>query len=306
MRPVVRAQRRNRERERDAANLPDRFDVEPRRQESFRIERHGDARRLEFAAGHHAEPRPHPVFQHVERLPADDDELHEVRRVGALVEIDQLVADRGAGAVREGLRGADQEPRERMTRIESLLPCGVPAHPVAAQPRDELRVHDLSLALDVLAVEAGGDEELGEAVERAFEVRGVDVEEVARVGERRRGVAGAAVLGEKAAVLPGVRILLGAEKQHVLHEVREPRPRVRIVAATHVDVERRRGLVRVGVGDDQGLEPVVEHDGVIVPGVGGAAFDPGAVRGHDARHKQDECRYAGTRRHDLHAEALVG
>ena len=188
-----------------------------------------------------------------------------------------------------------------MAGVEGLLPRGKAPEPIAAAPRDVLGVHDLALALDVLSVEPGGDEELGESVERAFQVRGVDVEEVARVGERGCGVAGAAVLGDKTVVLAGVRILLGAEKQHVLEKVREPRARIRIVGAPHVDVERCRGLVGAGVGDDERHEPVVEHDRAIVPGVGGAALDLGAVRRRGTGQQQDERRREGAASSDSHA-----
>ena len=183
VRPVVRAQRRDRERERDGADLANRFDVEPRGQKPLPVERRGDARWLEVAPRYRSEARPHPVFQHIERLAADDYELHQARRVAALVECDQLVPDIGAGPIRKRLRITDQEPRKGVTRVEGLPPGGKAAKPVAAPPRDVLRVHDLTLALDVFAVEPRGDEELGEAVERAFEVRGVDIEEIGGMGE---------------------------------------------------------------------------------------------------------------------------
>ena len=64
------------------------------------------------------------------------------------------------------------------------------------------------------------------------------------------------MLVEKAAVLTGVRIFSGAEKQHVLEEMREPRAPLRIAAAAHVDVERCRSLVGVRVGDDEGPSPL--------------------------------------------------
>ena len=166
-----------------------------------------------------SKPRPHPALQHVERFAADDDELHQVRRVVALVEVDQLVADVGAGAVGERRRcSRPGTPRGDDGGSSALPPRGEPAEPIVAAPRDVLRVHDLAFALDVLAVEPRGDEELGEAVERAFEVPGVDIEEVVRVGERGGGVARAAVLADEAAVLARVGILLGPEKQHVLEE----------------------------------------------------------------------------------------
>ena len=273
LRPVVRAQRRDREREQDRAALADRLDVESRRQGPFPVERHGDAPALDVAARHRREPHPRPVFQHVQRLAAEDRELHQVRGVVVLVEADQLVAEVGAGAVRERLRVPDGKARERVAGVEGLPPRGrVPAL-VAAAPGDVFRVHDLALALDVLAVEPGRYEEPGEAVERAVEMGGVDLEEIDGVVERGRGVAGAAVLVDEAMVLAGVRVLVGAEKQHVLKEVREARAIVRVAGAPHVDVERRRCLVGVRVGDEERFEPVVEGDRAVVAGVGGAAFD---------------------------------
>ena len=181
LRAIVRAQRRNRERDRDGAKLANGLDVELRRQSSFAVLRHGNAQALDVAALHRRESGTYQPFEHIERLATDDDELHEVGRIAAPVEIDQLVPDIGARTVRESRRGADMKSRERMSRGKSLLPCGETAAPVASAPRDVLGMHDLSLALDVFAVEPRGNEELGEPVERTFEVRGVDVEEVARV-----------------------------------------------------------------------------------------------------------------------------
>ena len=188
------------------------------------------------------------------------------------MEGDQRLADVVAGTVREGLGVPGREPRERVPGIEGLPPRGEAAEPVVAAARDEFGVYDLALALDVFAVEPRSDEELGEPVERTFEVRGVHVEEEARVGERGGGVAGSAVLAEEAVVLAGVRVLLRAEKQHVFEKVCEARALVRVVAAAHVDVERGGRLVRVRIGDHQRHQSVVEHECPVLAGVGGAAF----------------------------------
>ena len=284
LRPEVRAQRRDREREQDGAALADRLHVEPRRQGPFPVERHGDAPALDAAARHRREPRPHPGFQRVQGLAAEDRELHQVRGVAALVEADQLVADPGAGAVRERLRVPDRKARERVAGVEGLLPRGrVPAL-VAAAPGDVFGVHDPALALDVLGVEPGRYEEPGEAVERAVEMGGVDLEEIGGVVERGRGVAGAAVLVDEAVVSAGVRVLVGAQEQHVLEEVGEARAIGRIVGGSHVDVERRRGLVGVRIGDEERFEPVAEGDRPVVAGVGRAALDlPGVRRGGEQR-----------------------
>ena len=298
--PVVRPQRRDREREGDGPHLAHRLDVEPRGQAAVRVERNGDAWPLDVATRHLRKSLPHHAFEHCERLVADHHELHQVRRIVALVEGDQLVADVGTRAIREGLRIPHQEPREGMARVEGLPPGGEASKPIIAQPRHVLGVHDLAFALDVLPVEPRGDEELGEAVERAFEMGGVDVEEVARVGEGRSGVARAAVLGDETAVLARVRILPGTEKEHVLEKVRESRALVRIVGAAHVDVERGRRLVGVRIGHDQGFESVVEHERAVGPGIGGTALDldptgvgrcvavPGAVRRRGNCEQEDE------------------
>ena len=291
VRPVVRAQRRNRERERDGPHLAHRLDVEPRGQETFGVERGGDPRTHDVAARHGRKSLPHHAFEFVQRLAADHHELHQVRRVVALVEGDQLVSDVRVRSVRERLRIPHQEPRERVARVEGLPPRGEAAEPIRAAPRHVLRVHHLAFALDVLAVELRGDEELREAVKRAFEVVGVDVEEVVRAGEGRGGVAGAAVLGDESAVLAGVRVLLGTEKEHVLEKVREPRAFVRIVGAADVDAERCRRLVGVGIGDDQSLEPVGERERAVFPGVGGAALDLDVVRRRGTREEQNESRH---------------
>ena len=302
VRPVVRAHRGKRERERKSAEFPDRLDLEPRGQQIFRVERRVDPRRIVVAAGHRGEPRPDPALQHLERLAADHDELHQVRRVGARMKVDQIVADIGAGTVGQRLGVPRQEFRERMAGVERLTPRRETAEPVAAAARDVLRVHHLTLAPDVLGVEPGRDEELGEAVERTFEVLGVDVEEVAGVGERGGGVAGTAVLGEESTVLAGIRVLLRTEKQHVLQEVCEPRTVLRIAAAAHVDIQRGRPLVGIGVGDDERLEPVVEHECPVVPGIGGTALDLDAARGLDAARLDGGVRGTGAlrrrRRHE--------
>ena len=297
-RRVVRAERRDLEREPEGVDLAHRLDVEPCRQAPFRVERRGDAQALGVASRRRREPLPDPVLQRVERLAADDRELHQVGRVVALVEVDQLVPDVGAGTVREGRRVPAQEARERMAGIEGLLPCSQAPEPVVAPPRDVLGVHHMALAIDVLGIEPGRDEELGEPVERAFEMRGVDIEEIVRMGERGRGIGGAAVLGDETVVLAGVRILPGAEKQHVFEEVREARARFRIVGAPHVDVERRRGLVGVRIGDEERFESVVEQERTVVPGVGGAALDLGAVRRRGCGHGRRRGEQDGERRRE--------
>ena len=99
------------------------------------------------------------------------------------------------------------------------------------------------------------------------------------------------MLGDESAVLAGVRVLLGTEKEHVLEKVREPRAFVRIVGAADVDAERRRRLVGVGIGDDQSLEPVGERERAVFPGVGGAALDLDVVRRRGTREEQNESRH---------------
>ena len=287
LRPVVGPQRRDRERERDRAGFANRLDVEPRGQEAFAKERGGDAKALDGASFHRREAGPDEAFQHVERLAAEHHELHQVGGVGPLVERDQLVPDRDAVAIGEGRGRPHVEPREGMPRVERLFPRREAPHLVAPASRHVLGLNDAALARDVLAVESGADEELGEAVERALEVRRVHFEEVARVRERRARVAEAAVLGDEAVVLARVGILPGAEEQHVLEEVRHSGTPVRIVGASHVHVEGGRRLVGARVGDDEGLEPVLESDRAIAPRVGGAPLDLDAGAGAERGHRRE-------------------
>ena len=80
----------------------------------------------------------------------------------------------------------------------------------------------------------------------------------------------------------------------MLEEVRHAGAPLGIVGAPHVDVERGRRLVGVGVGDDQGLESVLEGEREVIPGVGGAPLDLGAgtVSGAGAGEQQQRERRA--------------
>ena len=294
LRPVVRPEGRDREREGEGADLPDRGDVEASRKEAFAKERGVDAKTLHRAALHRREPGPDEPLQVVEGLAAEDHQLHQVGGVGVLVEVDELGPELAAGALGEGRLVPGVEPGEGMVRIEGLLPRREASQVVAAAARHVLGVDDPPLAREVFAVEARVDEELGEPVERAFEMRRVDFEEVGRVREAGAGVAEPAVLGEEAVVLLRFGILLGSEKQQVLEEVRKPRARFRVVRAPHVHVERRRRPVGVRVGDDEGLESVAERDRAIAPRVGGASLDldpaPAPERRRGAGEEQREGR----------------
>ena len=290
--PVVRPEGRDGEGEGEGAGLPDRGDVEARRKEAFPKERGVDAKPLHRAALHRREPESDESLQLVEGLAAEDHELHQVGGVGVLVEVDELGPDVAAGPLGEGRLGTDVEAREGVPRVERLLPGREDPQVVAPAPGHVLGVDDPALAREVPGVEPRGDEELGEPVESAFEVRGVDFEEIARVRERGPRVAEAPVLGDEPVVLTGVRILPGAEEEHVFEEVRESRARFRVVRAPHVDVERGRRLVRPGVGDHEGLESVFEGERAIVPRVGGASLDrePAPERRRGAREEQPDRR----------------
>ena len=252
------------------------------------------AKTLHRAPRHRPEPGPDEAFELVERLAAENRELHQVRGIGALPEVDHLLPEFAPGPVRERLLGPDMEPREGMPRVEGLLPRREASQVVATAPRHVLRVDDPALAREVLAVEPGGNEELGEPVERAVEVRGVDLEEVRGVRERGARVAEAPVSGDEPVVLARVRVLSGAEEEQVLEEVRHSRAPLGVVGAPHVDVERGRRLVGARIGDDQGLESVLEGEYAVAPGVGGAALDldSAAERGRGAGEQQQRERRA--------------
>ena len=271
--PVVRPEGRDREREGESPGLADRDDVEPRRKEALPKERGVDVKTFHGPPLHRLEPGPDVALEIFERLAAEDHELHQVGGIGALVEVAHLVAEVDAGALGERLLGPDVESSEGMPWVEGLLPRREAPQVVAPAPRHELGVDDPALTREVPAVEPRGNEELGEAVERAFKVRGVDLEEVGRVRERGPRVAEASVFGDEPVVLARVRILPGAEEEHVLEEVRHAGALLGIVGAPHVDIERGRRLVGAGVGDQEGLESVSEGERAVVPGVGGASLD---------------------------------
>ena len=292
LRAEVRLEGRDRKREGESAGLPDRGDVEPCRKEALPKERGVDAKTLHRAPRHRPEPGPDEAFELVERLAAENRELHQVRGIGALPEVDHLLPDIAPGPVRERLLGPDMEPREGMPRVEGLLPRREASKVVATAPRHVLRVDDPALPREVLAVEPGGNEELGEPVERAVEVCGVDLEEVRGVCERGPRVAEAPAFGDEPVVLARVRILCGAEEEQVLEEVRHARAPLGIVGAPHVDVERGRLLVGTRIGDDDGLESVLEGERAVAPGVGGAALDleAAAERGRGSGEEQRDRR----------------
>ena len=89
-------------------------------------------------------------------------------------------------------------------------------------------VHCIQLAIGGALSEERRDEELREVVECAREMRGRHVE--VEVGEllRRVGVVRAAVFVDEPAVRVLLGVLVGAEEQHVLEEVRQTRQLVRI------------------------------------------------------------------------------
>lgn len=91
-----------------------------------------------------------------------------------------------------------------------------------------LAVYGVDLAFGGALGEHWRDEELREAVERRREVRRRDVE--VKVGElgRRERVGRAAVLVDELVVRVLLRVLLGAQEQHVLQEVRQTRKLARI------------------------------------------------------------------------------
>ena len=283
LRPVMRSDERDREREGEGAGLADRRDIEPCGKQPFPKERGGDSQARGRASLDRRKAGPDVSFQPIERFAPEDHQLHQVRRVAALVEIDELGPQVGAGAFRECRRGPDVESRERVSGVEGPFPRGEPAEPIAPASGDELRLDDRAFARDGLAVETGRDEELGEPVERAFEVPGVDLEEVGRMRERGAGVSEPAMLREEAVVLVRFGILFGPEKEYVFEKVRESRAGFRVVRAPDVDVEHRRRGVGARVRHDERLEPVGEHDRAVVPRVrGGCARSRRRMR---ARHR---------------------
>ena len=66
------------------------------------------------------------------------------------------------------------------------------------------------------------------------------------------------MLAEELAVVVLVRVLFRAHEEHVLAKVRQPGQLPGVGEVAHVDVQGRRGLVRLGVGNDEGTQAILQ------------------------------------------------
>ena len=101
---------------------------------------------------------------------------------------------------------------------------------------------------------------------------GVHIEKIIGVFKTGVGVAGAAVLGDVLLVLRRVGVFVGAQKQHVLQEVREAAAARGIITAAHADIQRRRRLDCFRVGDQQYLHLVGQRQQPVLVVIIGALY----------------------------------
>ena len=200
-------------------------------------QRRGDLLGLVIPVGNRAEQRHYQGLQLVQGLGAQHDQPHHVGGIIGLVEPDQFIAHRGVRPVGQGFQTADVELAVGVLRVHDLLDHVQAAAGVALQAHLVLGFHRVLFPVHVGGIEPGRDEELGETVQRFGQEGGVDVEEVVGIFKTGVGVAGTAVLGDIALVLGGIRVLVGAQEQHVLQEVRQPGATGRVVAAAHLHVQ---------------------------------------------------------------------
>ncbi len=286
---VVRLDRGHREGQGELPLLLEGNDVEPSGQAVGCEERLIGLQWTHVAVGNGGELRLHPALELGERLAPEDHQRHDVGRVMAVVETNELVADRAAVTVGKRLQAADHEARHGVLGVECLPACRPAAAPVVLDVDLVLGVHDLPLALDELRCEQRRGEELGEPVQRGLQVGRVHIEVVVGVVEGRVGVVAAAVRTDELLILARVRILLRAQEQHVLEKVREPLAALRVAAAAHVHVEGRGRLLSGGVRDEQHLHAVVQHQVLVGTRVVRARDDRRGERRRRRERQDNEC-----------------
>ena len=115
------------------------------------------------------------------------------------------------------------------------------------------------LPLDILLVEQGRREELGEAIQRLGKRRMGYLEKVIGVVVGRIGVAVSGVGRKVLLVLPGLGIFLGTQKQHVLQEMGHAGVFLRIFQGPGGYRHGRRRALRFRVGDQHHPQSVFQH-----------------------------------------------
>ena len=157
-----------------------------------------------------------------------------------------------------------------MRRVERPLVGGEGAPAVVLHLQLVFGMDGVFLPLHIVRVQSGRDEKLRKAVHGGLEMGRVDVEEVVGVVAGGVGVGAAAVGGYERLVAIDLRVFLGADEQHVLQEVRQPRPFGGFVERAAKDHQGGRRLVGVWIGSEQHPQAVVERQVPVRPVVIGA------------------------------------
>ena len=264
---------------------------------------HSNRRRAPPPVGNAFEQRRNPSLHVVEAFVAERHQGHLVCGVVRLEECLECIQ----GAIAQRIQAADVESGEGMVRVQRHLAGGEGAPAIVLELELELRMHRVPLPLHVGRVEQRSDEELRKAVHALLEVGGVDVEKVVGVVAGGVGVGTAAMGGDEGLVAIHLRVLFGADEQHVLQKVGEARTLLGFVERAPEDRQRGRCLVGVWVRRQQRFEAVGQLDVAVVPLIigaldnsrqcgrvghrrGGAAPQAGPSQDCDARQAWRHCQ----------------
>ena len=227
---------------------------------------------LELCVRYRTEQGYHQRFQLIERLGAKHYQPHDIGRVMCLVEADEFIPDSGIGAVSQRFQRADRKLAVRVRGVHHRLQHIEAAARITLETHLEFSLHCILFTVHIGRVKPRGDEKLGETVKRLRQIGGIHVEKIIGVFKAGVGVAGAAMLGDVLLVLRRVGVFVSAQKQHVLQKVREATAALGIVTAAHADIQRRRRLDRLRVGDQQYLHLVGQRQQPVLVVIIGALY----------------------------------
>ena len=108
---------------------------------------------------------------------------------------------------------------------------------------------------------------MGKSVESLTESLGLDIEEIVGDLGRRIRIGTATVSLDVAEVAIRLRILFGADKEHMFEEVGETRSIQRIIKTAAINRKRRCCLVGLRIRYQQHFEAVGKHQVAVVPGI---------------------------------------
>mmetsp|Transcript_14130 Transcript_14130/g.43193 ORF Transcript_14130/g.43193 Transcript_14130/m.43193 type:complete len:230 (+) Transcript_14130:2494-3183(+) len=208
------------------------------------------------------EQRQHKCFKFVETLSAEHAQPHRVRRVVLCMESDESVAnqerwfahapDRHMHTAKPSGRQTERNWTGRKIGKRRCVPCAefvlrvvVPSkrscqlsHPplVGLQVLGVFRVDGLELALSCPLGEQRRKEELRKSVQSPSELARHHIKVEIRVFEGGVSIRSATVHGEKALVLGLVRVLGGAQKEHVLEKMCQTRKFGRVRGVSHGNI----------------------------------------------------------------------